>query len=253
MPLLNNTKQIEDFAVTTPFSKVGGAAIPGHRHETRKSGSSDAPPQRPNPFNSNSIWPAATRGWRGIESLTNRYHRHKVKWVLQAVAMTLALVLVIWPQLTYSRPTQGQLQGVDPQVDTMRQAKLRGIDRSGRPFIIAASEVQKLDHDGQRLSLLDIRSELRLANNGQMELLASNGDVDQKTSQLNLNNQVAITRHDGFRMDLSELRYNWLSGEGVSQQPVSGKGPHHQLQADGLKIELHGNRLTFLGHAILHL
>ncbi len=257
MPLLASTTQADLSSRHAASSKAAIAADATSHMANANPHHSDNSGEQGNRISANSndydFWSVAAMPWQRIRSLHSRYHRNKVKWALQAVAIALALILVIWPQLTYSSATDGQLQGVDPRVDRMREAKLRGIDRSGRHFTIAAAEVKKLDSLGQSLGLSNIQSELRLANNGRMQLIASQGDVNQATSQLNLNNGVEITRQDGFRMDLGDLRYNWLNGEGISQQPVSGKGPNHQLQAEGLKIEQHGNKLTFLGHTILHL
>ena len=257
MPLLASTTRTDVSSRHAASTKAAVAADATSHTANTNPNHSDNSGEQGNRISANNndydFWSVAAMPWQRIRSLHSRYHRNKIKWALQAVAIALALILVIWPQLTYSNATDGQLQGVDPRVDRMREAKLRGIDRSGRHFTIAAAEVKKLDSLGQSLGLSNIQSELRLANNGRMQLIASQGDVNQATSQLNLNSGVEIARHDGFRLDLRDLSYNWLNGDGISQQPVSGTGPHQRLQAEGLKIEQHGNKLTFLGHTILHL
>jgi hypothetical protein len=178
-------------------------------------------------------------------------HRRKMKWGLAGMALFLALLLVVWPQLTYNGDQKNELSGVNPRVDSMRKARLQGIDGQGRPFVLTADRVQKLDTAGQYLTLTDLHAEVRLPNNNRISLAADSGDINQTTSLLNLVQRVTITRQDGFRMDLSSLTYNWLDGVGESAQPITGYGAHHRLQAEGLKIEQHGNRLVFLGHAAL--
>jgi lipopolysaccharide export system protein LptC len=180
------------------------------------------------------------------------------KRVLPGVALTLLVLIAIWPRL--QTELQRRVNFVLPRLDPREALDLRmvspryaGIDRQNRPFVITAEVARQANNTDDLISLEGPKGDLTNENGSWLEMTSYTGLYQQQAQLLDLFGNVELFQDRGneFRSDSAHI--DVANGTAEGNEPVEGQGPFGHVTGEGFRIRDHGDVITFTGKSHLEL
>lgn len=181
-----------------------------------------------------------------------------LRLALPLAAALIVGTLVIWP---YVAPSVDRLRLVAslPQADlgadrdAILGVSLAGIDRSGRPYGLAADVVRPLDAAMERLALTAPTLSTTTRDGRALTVVARDGTYDQRHQVVALAGAVRLELNRQYRLQTEEARLDLDTTTAQGASAVEAFGPFGRLAAEGFRIEDGGNTMLFTGRARLSL
>jgi lipopolysaccharide export system protein LptC len=182
--------------------------------------------------------------------------RWLVRWtkrLLPVLALALLAAMVLWPdidrqsdaeRIAYRRATQTETQG-----GLMLDARYRGLDQKGRPYMVTAVQAKQVSPE--RINLVTPKGDATLENGTWVMLQSKKGVYMQHLGQLDLFGDVYLYRADGTTLTTSAATADLKVGAAAGNQWTHAEGPFGVLDAQGFALVDKGNVIQFTGPAKL--
>jgi lipopolysaccharide export system protein LptC len=189
-----------------------------------------------------------------------RHSRH-VQLLRVAVPVTLvlavvAVVLVSWldPMRVLARlPVSVDRIAVSGTKITMAAPKLSGYTRDSRKYDLSARAAVQDVTQPDLLDLHDVAAKIEMQDKTVLDLTATDGHFDRKTSQLTLRRNVLLVTSTGYEVRMNQVRIDTGTGNVVSDEPIHIKMLQGDLNANRLEVFKSGEVVTFGGGVTLKL
>lgn len=133
----------------------------------------------------------------------------------------------------------------------MVNPKFQGVDNSGYPYNITASEARDVQSDTAKL--IHVQADIQTSSDAWVYFFADNADYNKVKNKLDLSGNVNIFSSNGYELKTPNLyldiRHNSLIGKNL----IEGQGPLGFIKADNFEVRDKGNYVKFQGDVVLHL
>lgn len=194
-----------------------------------------------------------------------RQRRHYGRFVgfaklgLLVLAVGLVVLLAVWPLLTRrDGPTQiGEVEGIQEEdVDSLRvtKAKLTGISKTGRPFMVTFDDASQTSQESDLVRLTAPQADVELQDGAWVTLSSPKGRYHRANRILELDGDVLLFHDSGMEMNTGNITFNLESGTGAGHDPIHAQAPFGNFDAKGFRIRENTGIFHFTGpvHAVLY-
>lgn len=175
-----------------------------------------------------------------------------MKWLLPATAISLFLVILIWP-LTNTREFSFLLSKTQLASSTERlrleQPVYTGVDGRNRPFRIQAESAVQRTSRSPMVELKGIAARIEL-DDGPASVTATLGRYDMELQVLNISGMIEIMGPRNYRLTTPGARVD-LSSRTVTGSQIEGTGPLGRFKAERFRTDLTSGVVVFDGGARL--
>jgi lipopolysaccharide export system protein LptC len=179
------------------------------------------------------------------------------KWVLPSLAVSLLLLVAMWPQL---KSVIDRLHFTVPRIDLGDARNLRmvdprytGIDRDNRPFVLTASTATQASGKDDIVSLASPKADMTTNSGNWVEVTSYTGTYQPQPQLLDLYGDVELYQDRGNEFHTDSARVDIANGTAKSDQPVTGQGPFGHVTAEGFTMLDRGAVIQFNGKTNLTL
>jgi lipopolysaccharide export system protein LptC len=186
--------------------------------------------------------------------------RHSRMVRITRVGLPLVIVLCVaafgayrWidPMRTLARlPISTEEIAVAGTKIVMRQPRLTGFTKDGRPYTVTARTATKDLANPDLLELGHIHTTIAMQDGRNVELTAADGLYNGKADTLRLFNGVVVSSPE-YQISLREALANIKAGSVVSEQPVEVKMLQGTVKANRLEVTESGAIIRFSGGVTL--
>jgi lipopolysaccharide export system protein LptC len=174
-----------------------------------------------------------------------------LKFALPAVALGLATLVLIWPQLN---PLDQRFRLVPVQVTIedlenlrMVQPRYVGVDENSQPYTIVAEQASQLKGSSEATDLVAPQGDIQLNQGAWLAMSADHGVYRQ--SGKSLSGGVQLFHDGGYEISTERASIDLDKGFASGDASVRGQGPNSLLEGEGFRIHDRGQRLEVTGPA----
>jgi lipopolysaccharide export system protein LptC len=174
-----------------------------------------------------------------------------LKRFLPAIGVGLLLLVAAWPRI---RPLLDSVRLTLPVIERRDARELRmvdpryaGIDRLNRPYVLTAVTARQMPGQNDLMSLDHPRGRLILRGGATVVLTAATGVYQTEVKLLDLFGHVTLTHQNGTRFVTQAAHIDIAAQTASGHDPVSGKGPSGDIEAEGFRILDRGDTVFFTG------
>jgi lipopolysaccharide export system protein LptC len=183
-----------------------------------------------------------------------RYSTH-IQIALPFLALFIVMAGLVWPLFDGEvvRMPVGRAPLTERRTDyaSLDRPRLSGLDRSDRPYSLAAERATQRGRDDAAIDLKAPRIELTARNGRRIEVWSDAGRFDRTESHLDFEGHVTARDDRGNTVVAERLRVDPRAGSMTSDRPIRGDGPDGKVDAEGLEVRGHGERVIFTGRVRL--
>jgi lipopolysaccharide export system protein LptC len=176
-----------------------------------------------------------------------------LKFALPAVALGLATLVLIWPQLN---PLDQRFRVVPVQVSMedlenlrMVQPRYVGVDERAQPYTIIAEQATQQKGSSDETGLSHPQGDIQLQQGAWLAITADHGVYKQTAKELDLEGGVQIFHDGGYEISTETAVIDLDKGFASGDSDVRGQGPNSQLEGKGFRIHDRGQRVEVTGPA----
>jgi lipopolysaccharide export system protein LptC len=176
-----------------------------------------------------------------------------LKFALPAVALGLATLVLIWPQLN---PLDQRFRLVPVQVTIedlenlrMVQPRYVGVDEQSQPFTIVADQASQAKGSSDSTDLTAPQGDIQLHRGAWLAMSAERGVYHQSAKRLDLDGGVQLFHDGGYEISTEAARVDLDKGFASGDAAVRGQGPNSLLEGEGFRIHDRGQRVEIVGAA----
>jgi lipopolysaccharide export system protein LptC len=204
-------------------------------------------------------WPHQTPPqprWRGRRA-DDRYSRRValLKRLLPMLGLTLLILVAIWPRLG---PLLESVRLGFPVIDLREARELRmlnpryaGVDRFNRPYVVTAAIGRQVPNRDDLMSLEHPRAEMILRRGALIVVTAAAAVYQSQAQLLDLSEDVNLVHENGTRFVTKTAHVDVSADTAEGHDPVSGRGPSGDIDAQGFRILDKGDTIIFTGKSNL--
>ena len=178
-----------------------------------------------------------------------------MKMILPTIALGLAGLLFIWPQMKVTDTRFSinfkNIQNSDPEELNMINARFIGTDSKNQPFSITADMAKNMKIGGTTIELEMPKADIGIDNGSWLAVIANNGIYNQKTQTLDLIGAVNLFHDSGYEFNAEKTTIDLTKGIARSDAKINGQGPFGNLTSEGFRIEKKNNQYFFIGRSKL--
>lgn len=130
---------------------------------------------------------------------------------------------------------------------SMDAPRLSGSDGKGRIFSVDADRAVQDLTQPKIIRLYDIVASVRQPDGSSAEFRAASGVYDAAAQRLSLDERITIRGSDGSAADLEHAEIDLVSGDVVSDAPVSFSSSLGAISAEGMEVGEKGGSVKFDG------
>jgi lipopolysaccharide export system protein LptC len=211
----------------------------------------DSPPER-----EAAAGPQPAPRWRARRK-DDRYSRRValLKRLLPMLGLVLVTLVAIWPRL---EPLLESVRLVLPVIDLREARDLRmlnpryaGVDRFNRPYVVTAAVGRQVPNRDDLMSLERPRAEMTLRRNALVVVTAATAIYQSQAQLLDLFDDVNLVHENGTRFTTRTAHVDVAADTAEGHEPVSGRGPSGDIDAQGFRILDKGDTIIFTGQSTL--
>ncbi len=181
--------------------------------------------------------------------------RWMVRWakrVLPLLSVALLVVMVMWPEIDRQEARDRiafRRLGQVTEAGRMTDARYRGVDRRGQPYMVTA--VTAMQATPERVDLTTPKADLTLQSGSWLMVRSRQGVYIQHAGQLDLSGDVTLYRDDGTTLDTATAAIDLHAGAAAGHRWTHAEGPFGILDAQGFAFLDKGDVIQFTGPAKL--
>jgi lipopolysaccharide export system protein LptC len=205
------------------------------------------------------VWPRPTpplSRWRQRYS-NDRYSRRValLKRLLPIVGLMLLILVAIWPRLG---PLLESVRLSLPIIDLREARELRmlnpryaGVDRFNRPYVVTAAVGRQVPNRDDLMSLERPRAEMIMRRGASVVVTAATAVYQSQAQLLDLFDDVNLVHENGTRFVTKTAHVDVAHDTAEGHDPVTGRGPSGDIDADGFRVLDKGDTIIFTGKSAL--
>ena len=178
-----------------------------------------------------------------------------MKFVLPVVALALAGLVILWPQLRSIEAGLplgfGRLKLSDSADPSMINARFVGADSKNQPFSVTADLAKNVLGGSTKVELEMPKADLLVRDGTWLVLTANSGIYDKTAKTLNLQGAVNLFHDSGYEFKTKSAQIDLQQGVAIGDVAVDGQGPFGVLKAEGFRIKDRGKVMLFTGKSQL--
>jgi lipopolysaccharide export system protein LptC len=174
---------------------------------------------------------------------------------LPMLGLVLVTLVAIWPRLG---PLLESVRLVLPVIDLREARDLRmlnpryaGVDRFNRPYVVTAAIGRQVPNRDDLMSLERPRAEMTLRRNALVVVTAATAIYQSQAQLLDLFDDVNLVHENGTRFTTTTAHVDVAADTAEGHDPVSGRGPSGDIDAQGFRILDKGDTIIFTGESTL--
>lgn len=179
-----------------------------------------------------------------------RYSSH-IQVGLPFLALTIVMGGLVWPLLTgdvVRMPVGRAPMSADrPDYASLERPRLSGLDRADRPYSLAAERATQRHRGDSELHLTAPRVELTAPNGRNIEVWSEAARFDRSENLMDFSGNVTARDDRGNTLVAQRLVVDPRAGSMTSDRPIRGFGPDGEVDAEGVEVRGHGDRVIFSG------
>lgn len=176
-----------------------------------------------------------------------------MKFLLPAVALGIATLVLMWPQLNpldqRFRLAPVQVSIEDLENLRMVQPRYVGVDERNQPYSIVASQATQAKGSSDATDLAEPQGDLTTQQGTWLALTADHGLYHQPDKTLELWGGVSLFHDGGYEIATERARVDLGRGSAEGDAPVQGQGPNSVLTGQGFRILDRGARIEVRGRS----
>ena len=194
--------------------------------------------------------------WRQRYS-NDRYSRRVavLKRLLPMVGLMLLVLVAVWPRLG---PLLESVRLSLPIIDLRDARELRmlnpryaGVDRFNRPFVVTAAIGRQVPNRDDLMSLERPRAEMIMRRGASVVVTAATAVYQSQAQLLDLFDDVNLIHENGTRFVTKTAHVDVAHDTAEGHDPVTGRGPSGDIDAEGFRILDKGDTVVFTGKSDL--
>jgi lipopolysaccharide export system protein LptC len=183
-----------------------------------------------------------------------RYSTH-IQIALPFLALVIVMAGLVWPLMDGEvvRMPVGRAPMIGDRTDyaSLDRPRLSGLDRADQPYSLAAERATQRGRDDTVIDLTAPRIELAARNGRRIEVWSDTGRFDRTESHMDFAGNVTARDDRGNTVVAERLRVDPRAGSMISDRPIRGDGPDGEVDAEGIEVRGHGERVIFTGRVRL--
>jgi lipopolysaccharide export system protein LptC len=176
-----------------------------------------------------------------------------MKFLLPAVALGIATLVLLWPQLNpldqRFRLAPVQVSIEDLENLRMVQPRYVGLDEHNQPFSIIAEQATQAKGSSDATDLAQPQGDLTTESGTWLAMTAEHGLYHQPDKTIDLWGGVSLFHDGGYEIATERARIDLDKGAADGDQPVQGQGPNSTLAGQGFRIRDRGARIEVTGQS----
>jgi lipopolysaccharide export system protein LptC len=194
--------------------------------------------------------------WRQHDA-NDRYSRRValLKRLLPMLGLMLLVLVAIWPRLG---PLLESVRLRLPVIDLREAHELRmlnpryaGVDRFNRPYVVTAAVGRQVPNRDDLMSLERPRAEMTMRRGALVVVTAATAVYQSQAQLLDLFDDVNLVHENGTRFVTKTAHVDVARDTAEGHDPVSGRGPSGNIDAEGFRIIDKGDTIFFTGKSNL--
>jgi len=174
-----------------------------------------------------------------------------LKLLLPAIAAALLLLIVAWPRL---QATLDKVSALVPRLNLsdardlrMVSARVSGVDRQNRPYVVTADTARQLPGTDGLIAMDGPKADMTLQSGAWLAVTADTGVYKSQSQLLDLFGQVNLFHDKGYEFLTDSAHVDMQAGSAEGDDKVSGQGIFGHVDAEGFRIYDRGDRVVFTG------
>jgi lipopolysaccharide export system protein LptC len=165
-----------------------------------------------------------------------------LKYALPAMAVLLAVLLLIWPHITFKiGPAEGRIELGDNRL-IMRDLRYEGKDDRGRPFVVNADRAVESRSEPREVDLEKLKAELQLSR-GFVLARADRGKYYEAERRLDVFGNVQIFDPSGYEIRGESGIVNLRDSLVLADEPVEAQGPLGIIHGNAAAVSEKGQHI----------
>jgi lipopolysaccharide export system protein LptC len=171
------------------------------------------------------------------------------------LGLTLLILVATWPRL---RPLLESVRLGFAVIDLREARELRmlhpryaGVDRFNRPYVVTAAIGRQVPNRDDLMSLERPRAEMTLRRGATVVVTAVTAVYQSQAQLLDLFEDVNLVHENGTRFVTKTAHVDVSADTAEGHDPVSGRGPSGDIDAQGFRILDKGDTIIFTGKSNL--
>lgn len=180
-----------------------------------------------------------------------------LKKIFALLAVLVVIILIILPFLDPSSTDEFRLtfeqinyEGQESE-PVMISPNFQGIDNSGYPYNLTASQARNVQSD--IIDLVEVRADIQTTPNEWVYFSSDTAQYNKIENKLDLHGNVNIFSSGGYELRSSVLSANIKKKSLRSDTLIEGQGPLGIIQADSFEAKNNGEYVKFSGNVKLTL
>lgn len=181
-----------------------------------------------------------------------RWLVRSAKFMLPLLSLSLLAMMVMWPEIDRQEARDRiafRRLGQVTEAGRMTDARYRGVDRRGQPYMVTAATA--VHATPERIDLTTPKADVTLQNGAWLMIHSRRGVYIQHAGQLDLSGGVTLYRDDGTTLDTAAAAIDLRAGAAASHVWTHAEGPFGTLDAQGFVLLDKGDVIQFTGPAKL--
>ena len=178
-----------------------------------------------------------------------------MKMVLPALAVTLVLLVVVWPQFKlYEGRFRIRVSDISLEQAgklTMLNARYEGLDDKQQPFVLTADQATQSSENQNLIELEMPRGDVTLNDGAWLAMDAQQGLYNRDNELLDLEGDVVLFHDRGFELRSQSAQVDLEAGTAVGYETTEGQGPSGSSLSEGFLVLERGDVLVFTGKSRL--
>jgi lipopolysaccharide export system protein LptC len=171
-----------------------------------------------------------------------------MKWVLPALALSMAGLVVAWPELQEAPiPTRSAAPDEEMEAGQMASPRFAGLDSENRPYSVTGSSAYPHPEREGIMVIERPEAEITVESGAWLALIAERGLLDNEDGHIRLEGEVNLFRDDGYTFATDEVEIDLHGRSARGDEPVSAHGPSGEIAASGFRIVEGGRSVSFTG------
>ena len=189
---------------------------------------------------------------------TRRIWLQRVKYSLPVIAILVLLYFLATPllKLDILPTTQTDLQGIEIDNHNLQimDAKFFSVDEDKQPFTLTAVKAIQSQQNQTQYELINPKADLLAMDGSWSAANAQKGIYLSQTRMIELHHRVEFYHNLGYAIFSDYMEMNLKQDVIASHQAVTGQSSRGHFQAEGIRLEHKGNKVTLLGKSkiIMH-
>lgn len=169
-----------------------------------------------------------------------------------AMGVLLLVLFFLWPILTEIRLPQLDKAQISGERTELVNPRYEGQDEAGQRYVLTAERAIQNRNMPDDIVLIAPTAALTESDNREgAKVIAKNGNYDDKSQMLNLQDDVQLITPEGDQFTTSAADVDLKNKIVTGTQPVTGSGTRMDLSAQGFTYNHAGGELTLTGPAKL--